>query len=134
MEFEDKEKNARRIYNLHISEVYYELEKHRGVITKEYARSELIARLKKESRSKKIKKVPIVGKYFKQKNKYAYYSSSALYKFILSLMENLEVGNLNFDILENIIKENKNDLYENCYRNDYIKLVKQSQEETETTI
>lgn len=115
------ERSIRTAYTTHINYLYFQLEANKGKLTREQVDELLKKALAKEAREREIHKLPIVGKIIANNKVYTHNNTSTQYKLMLSFMDNLKVDYLDFDILENRIKANENNLYENHYRDVYYK-------------
>lgn len=121
MEFTDEtiERLAEDRFRAQLIEVYRQFDSPRYVyLPKLFVINELNARIKKEDKQEKLKRIPLIGKMIYRAIPSNYVDSSERSKFVLSLMNNLNIDYLDKYKL-NEIRANVGEFYAKYYRESY---------------
>ena len=121
MEFEDETvaQLAEGRFRAQLVEVYRQFDKPCYVfLPRLFVINELNARIKKEDKQERIKRIPLIGKMIYRSIPSNYVDSSERSRFVLSLMNNLGIDYLDKYKL-NEIRENIGEFYTKYYRENY---------------
>lgn len=108
---------ARRLYSLQIMDAYYCVESHGFKLTRAEAIKQRELLLKKEQHRQSLRRIPIIKRF--AKNNASQKESIKTYDFVLSLMDHIGSDELTIDMIEYIVKANKDGLYEKFYEENY---------------